>query len=116
MELNGARSNPRAGVELSRLGALHDKLLWKASINPCEPQPVPAKVSPVLETVIRVLEKAEDPMQVREIHATAEQFAGKPLLWKSVKAALAVIAEGSEPRFERARRGYYRIKRTPLSE
>jgi len=64
----------------------------------------------VLETVIRVLEQAADAMQVREIHAAAEQLAGKPLLWKSVKAALAVNAEGEEARFERVRRGFYRIK------
>jgi hypothetical protein len=67
-------------------------------------------VSPVLETVMRVLEQAEDPMQVQEIHAAAEQLAGEPLLWKSVKAALAVNAEGEEARFERVRRGYYRIR------
>jgi len=110
MELNGARSNPQAAVELSRLGALHDELLRKALTNPREPRPVPAKVSPVLETVIRVLEQAGGPMQVREIHAAAEQLAGEPLLWKSVKAALAVNAEGEEARFDRVRRGYYRIR------
>jgi hypothetical protein len=70
----------------------------------------------VLETVIRVLEQAGDPMQVWEIHEAAEQLAGEPLLWKSVKAALAVNAEGEEARFERVRRGYYRIKRTRLTE
>ena len=109
MELNGARSNPRAGVELSRVAALHDELLCKALLNPREPRLAPAKVSPVLETVIRVLEQAGDVMQVRDIHAAAEQLAGEPLLWKSVKAALAVNAENEEARFERVRRGYYRI-------
>jgi hypothetical protein len=64
----------------------------------------------VLETVTRVLEQAGSPMQVREIHAAAEQLAGEPLLWKSVKAALAVNTEGEEARFERVRRGYYRMK------
>jgi len=49
-------------------------------------------------------------MRAREIHAAAEQLAGEPLLWTSVKAALAAYAEGSEPRFERVRRGYYRIR------
>jgi hypothetical protein len=67
-------------------------------------------VSPVLETVIRVLKQAGDPMRAREIHAAAEQLAGEPLLWKSVKAALAASAEGEEARFERVRRGYYRIR------
>jgi hypothetical protein len=117
LELNGARSNPQAGVELVGLGALHDELLRKALIDPREPRPVPAKVSPVLETVIRVLEQAGDAMQVREIHAAAEQLAGEPLLWKSVKAALAVNADGEEARFERVRRGHYRIREyvVPLS-
>jgi len=110
VELNGARSNPRLGVELSRVGALLDELLRRAQANPRKPRPAPAKVSPVLETVTRVLEQAGNPMQVREIHAAAEQVAGEPLLWRSVKAALAVNAEGEEARFKRARRGYYRIK------
>ena len=80
MELNGARSNPRAGVELSRVGVLHDELLSEALANPREPRPAPVKVSPVLETVIRVLEQAGSQMQVRKIHAAAEQLAGEPLL------------------------------------
>jgi len=109
LELNGARSNPRAEVELSRLGALYDELLRKAVVNPREPRPVPAKVSPVLETVALVLERAEEPLRAREIHAAACELAGEPLLWKSVKAALAVNAEGEEARFERVQRGYYRI-------
>jgi hypothetical protein len=117
VEINGARSNPLAEVELSRVGALHDELLRRALANPREPRPVPAKVSPVLETVTLVLELTEEPMLAREIHAAAERLAGEPLLWKSVKAALAVNAEGEEARFERVRRGYYRIREyvVPLS-
>ena len=111
MELNGARSNPRVGVELSRLDELHDELLRKALANPREPRSAPAKVSPVLETVTLVLELAGEPMRAREIHAAAEQLAGEPLRWTSVKAALAACADGSEARFERVRRGYYRIRR-----
>jgi hypothetical protein len=107
---SGARSNPRVGVELSRVGALHDELLRKALANPREPRPVPAKVSPVLETVTLVLELAVKPMRAREIHAAAEQRAGESLRWTSVKAALAAYADGSEPRFERVRRGYYRTR------
>jgi hypothetical protein len=49
-------------------------------------------------------------MRVREVHAAAEQLAGESLRWTSVKAALAAYAEGSNPRFERVRRGYYRIR------
>ena len=109
MELNGARSNPRVGVELSRLGELHDYLLRKALANPQAPRSVLAKVSPVLETVIRVLEQAGKPMQAREIHAAAEQLAGEPLLWKSVKAALSAGVTGERPRFLRVGHGVYEI-------
>ena len=111
LELNGARSNPRAEVELVRLGALHDELLRRALANPRKPRPAPAKARPsVLETVTLALERAGKPMRVGEIHAAAEQLAGEPLLRTSVKAALAACADGSEARFERVRRGYYRIR------
>ena len=94
---------------------LHDELLARASVDPREPRPVPVKVSPVLETVTLVLELAGRPMRAREIHEAACELAGEPLLWTSVKAALAANAEGGEERFERVRRGYYRIKRARLS-
>ena len=111
MELNGARSNPQAGVELSRVGALHDELLHRASVDPREPRPAPAKARPsVLETVTLALERAGKPMRVGEIHAAAEKLAGEPLRWTSVKAALAANAEVDEARFERVRRGCYRIR------
>jgi hypothetical protein len=84
-------------------------------VNPREPQPIPAKVSPVLETVTLVLELAGKPMRAREIHAAAEQLSGKPLRWSSVKGALAAYAEGSNPRFERVCRGHYRVKEKRLA-
>ena len=107
LELNGARSNPQVGVELSRLGALHDELLHRASVDPREPRPAPAKVSPVLETVTLVLELAGKPMRAREIHVAAEKLAGEPLLWASVKSALSAGAAGEKPHFRRVRHGVY---------
>ena len=111
LELNGARSNPRAGVELSRLGALHDELLRRALANPCEPRPIPAKVSPVTETVNMVLERAEEPMRAQEIHAAAERLTGESLRWTSVKAALSAGVVGERPRFRRVRHGVYQLAR-----
>ena len=111
MELNGARSNPRAGVELGRLGALHDELLCKAQANPREPRPVPAKVSPVLEIVTLVLERAVEPTRAWDIHAAACEIAGISLLWRSVKATLSANATGEHPRFRRVRHGVYELAR-----
>jgi hypothetical protein len=111
LELNGARSNPQAGVELVGLGALHDELLRKALIDPREPRPAPAKVSPVLETMTLVLERAEEPMRAREIHAAAEQLAGEPLRWTSVKSALSAGVTGEKPHFGRVRHGVYQLAR-----
>ena len=66
-------------------------------------------MSPVLDTVTLVLKRAEKPMRAREIHASAEKFAGSQLLWKSVKAALATNVTGEHPRFRRVRHGVYQL-------
>jgi len=54
MELNEALSNPQLQVRLSRLGAVHGRLVDKAA------------------AVTTVLELAEQPMRAREIHAAAQ--------------------------------------------
>ena len=90
---------------------LHDELLRKALANPLEPRPVPARVSPVLETVTLVLERAGKPMPARAIHEAAYELTGEPMLWKSVKAALAANVTGEHPRFRRVRHGVYQIAR-----
>jgi hypothetical protein len=105
MELNGARSNPRVKVELTRLAGLHGRLVAKTSMNPRQPRSVPPKVSPVLETVTRVLKQADRPLRAFEIHAAAEELAGEELRWTSVKAALAAGAAGDNPRFQRVQYG-----------
>jgi hypothetical protein len=65
----------------------------------------------VLETVTLVLERARKPMRAREIHVAAEQLAGEPLLWTSVKAALSADTKGDHPRFRRVRHGVYQLSR-----
>ena len=111
MELNGARSNPRLQLELSRLGPIHERLLATAAARPLEPRAAPPRPSPVLETVTLVLARAGQPMRAREIHAEAEKLAGESLLWTSVKAALAAGASGGRPRFRRMRHGLYQSAR-----
>ena len=69
----------------------------------------PPKPSPVLETITLVLARAGQPMRVCQIHAAAKQLAGEPLLWTSVKAALAAGASGQRPRFPRIGHGIYQL-------
>ena len=111
MELNGARSNPRLQLELSRLRSIHERLLATGAARPLKPRPSPPRPSPVLETITLVLAQAGRPMPAREIHAEAERFASKSLLRTSVKAALAVGASGERPRFRRVRHGLYQSAR-----
>ena len=106
LELNGARSNPRLRLELRRLGALHERLLLKAVLQPREPRPTLPAAPQVLATVTRVLEQADRP-STREIHSAAEELAGQPLLRTSIKAALAAASSGTSRRFRRIRRGVY---------
>lgn len=54
-------------------------------------------------------------MRAREIHAAAEELAGEPLRWTSVKGTLIAYTGSCEARFKRVRRGHYRIKKTRLS-
>jgi hypothetical protein len=109
MELNGALSNPRAGVDLFRLRDIQKRLLQKAAANPMKPRSTPARPSPVLETITRVLELENRPMRAREIHSAAEELLGRPLLWKSVKGTLFNYAQGRMPRFVRVGRGVYKL-------
>lgn len=108
---SGARSNPRAKLELSRLAELHARLVAKAVANPSQPRSAPPKPNPVLETVTRVLEQADRPLRAREIHAAAECLAGQPLLRSSVKGTLAACSSGDHPRFRRVSRGIYQLAR-----
>ena len=112
MELNGARSNPRLQLELSRLGAIHTELLSKATASPREPRPTPAVPPAVLATARQVLEQASRPMPISEIHYAAEKLAGGPLLRTSLKAALAAGTSTRSPHFRRVRHGVYELTPT----
>ena len=108
MELNGALSNPRLQLELPRLCALYVRLHGLAMSNPRDPLPPKPRVGAVVGAINSVLELADGPMRVREIHAAAEELHGGPIKWTSVKDTLATHATGTRPRFERASRGWYR--------
>ena len=83
-----------------------------------EPRSAPARPSPVLETITRVLERENRPMRAREIYSAAEELLGRPLLWKSVKGTLFNYVQGRMPRFVRVGRGVYELAaaRSAISE
>lgn len=112
MELNGALSNPRLLLELSRLCLLHALLLGESTARPLKPRPILRGRRPVLDAVTRVLEMADRPMRAREIQIAAQELASEILLRTSVKAALAAGASGCTPRFQRVRYGVYQVARS----
>jgi hypothetical protein len=95
-----------------RLGELRQSLLEKAAATPRAARPAPARRSPVLETVTRVLEEAVHPMRTCEIYAAANAFSAVPLRWGSVKEALSAYTRGRDRRFLRVRRGVYQLRRS----
>ena len=107
MELNGALSNPRLQLELPWLNTVYARFLAKSMAAPRTPRPLPPSSPPVLVAVSHVLEVANGPLHVGEIHSAAEEFAGQPLLRTSVKAALAAGAACQRPAFRRVRHGVY---------
>jgi hypothetical protein len=72
------------------------------------PAPAPRRICAVLETITLVLERADRPMQVSEIHTAAEERVGRTLLRTSVKAALAAGSAKDPPHFKRVHHGVYR--------
>jgi hypothetical protein len=62
-----------------------------------------------LTAVTSALELASAPMQVSEIHATAEQLLGEPVAYSSVKGVLSAHARSRDQRFRRTRRGCYEL-------
>jgi hypothetical protein len=107
MELNGALSNPRAVLELSRLSTVYAGLIANSMTASRSPRPLPPSSPPLLAAVAHVLGVTHGPLPVGEIHRAAEEFAGQPLLRNSVKAALAAGTAGQRPRFRRIRHGVY---------
>jgi hypothetical protein len=63
----------------------------------------------VLATVTRVLELADGPLRVCEIHAAANKLLGCPLRCSSVKGILSAYTLGGDRRFKRLRRGVYEL-------
>jgi hypothetical protein len=107
MELNGALSNPQAGVELRKLGNLSEELLALAATDPRRPRSVQPRALPISDTITAVLQRVEGPMTIPDIRVAVEALLGETISPKRNKAALSAGTLGRSPRFKRVRRGVY---------
>ena len=88
MELSGAFSNPRLLLEIPKLAALREKLLAtppRQRLSAVEKHCRPRTYVPVAKTITRVLEQANQPKSVKDIHAACEELLGRSVLYGSVK-------------------------------
>jgi hypothetical protein len=116
MELNGALSNPlqdRKDLQLMRLATLKRELVNRE--NGCRPTLVALpgrRQGVVLATVTGVLERADGPMPLGEIHTAVERVLGQ-VARSSVREALSAYSRRTDRRFRRVDRGWYEMVPEP---
>jgi hypothetical protein len=107
MELSGALLNPRLQVELPKLVRLREKLAGRdGAERPCRPA-LRRRQGSVLDAVTDVLERAGQPLRVRDIHARVEGLLGAAIPFSSVNEALSTHCFGRDRRFRHVRYGVY---------
>src|SRR5436190_21294780 len=111
MELNGALSNPRLQVELPHLKTLLQQIGAQQQRENRQPRPLGLRQGAVLGAVISVLQRAGNPMCVREIRDAVEALLCAPIPASSVKEALSAHARERGSRFRRVSHGVYEYRR-----
>src|SRR5438132_3732475 len=106
MELSGALLNPRLQVELRELAGLREQLSRREAAQRVPGRVVRRRQGSVLAAVTSVIEQAERPLRVREVHAAVEELLGARVPFSSVNEALSTHA-GPEERFCRLGYGVY---------
>lgn len=108
MDLTGALINQQA--KLARLDRLRRKLLRQANKAPRPQTAFPPRSGAIQQGVIDVLAASSEPMRFIEVHAAVERLLSMPVSKKTVKSCLSAGASGEKSRFERVRRGLYRLR------
>ena len=106
MELNGACSNPRAQLEISDLFGLIELVLTRGPSSSERPD-TPKRAGEIKQTVIHVLQMAELPMRVFEIHRACEQYLGRPVNRSTVSDCLIKHSKGPKQLFVGTKKGVY---------
>ena len=110
MELSGALLNPRLQVELPPLARLREVLGRRDGATPPARGTTRRRQGSVLAAVATVLEGADGPMRVRDIHAEVERAFRDAVPFSSVNQALSTHANGCQSRFRRVRYGVYEMR------
>lgn len=108
MDLIGVLSNQDLQGRLSRV--VKKLATVRASGRVREPRSCrqrPRRPGWVTRAVVTVLAERDEPMRAKDIHAAVEALVGGPVVWSSVKQALASNVGGPSPRFMRIARGRY---------
>ena len=92
MELSGALLNPRLQVELPRLVQLRKESAAREKASRLSGRALRRRQDSVLDAVTAVLERARQPLRVREVHIGVEQMLGGPIPFSSVNEALSTHA------------------------
>jgi hypothetical protein len=106
--------NPRLQVELWELAGLREQLSRRKAAPLIPGRVVRRRQGSVLAAVTSVIEQAERPLRVREVHAAVEELLGARVPFSSVNEALSTHA-GPEERFCRLRYGVYENARRAAS-
>jgi len=105
MELNGALLNRN---RLASAYLLAGSLAARPGTETQLPSQIRPRAGAIQEAVFRVLAAADRPLCAREVHAAAQQLAGTPLSWNTVKDCLHKNARRPDSTIVRVGHGRYR--------
>ena len=108
MEENGARLNRS---RLARAYLLAGSLAGRPRPETQGRSQILPRAGAAKGAVIQVLALADRSLRVREIHSAAENLAGRPLSWNTVKDCLHKNARRPDIPVERVSHGHYRLAR-----
>ncbi len=106
VELNGTLSNPEVRVEVLELFGLVELILTRGPSSSERPDP-PKRAGEIKQTVIHVLQMAEKPMRVMDIHRACEEYLDRPVNRSTVSDCLIKHSKGQRQLFVATSRGLY---------
>ena len=110
MELNGAHLNRG---RLSDAYLLAHALATRPGPETQSRSQIRPRAGAIQEAVFRVLAATGEPLRAREVHAAAQELAGTPISWNTVKDCLHKNTRRPDSLIERVSHGRYRHRSAP---